>query len=1115
MLRYRCYAQPDDDAFVYLLNGIDDEATINYTELDRRARRIGAWLQERKMFGQRVLLLYPPGLDFIAAYFGCLYGGTVAVPVYPPRRNRSMLRIQAVSESANAKVALTNGVTLKRVVELIDEAPNLKELVWQATDELDDGLEDSWTMPKINSDTVAFLQYTSGSTGTPKGVVLSHSNLIHNSRLINLFFEHTRSGIGVFWLPSYHDMGLIGGILQPLFVGRPNVLMSPLAFLLKPFHWLAAITRYRGTTSGGPNFAYDLCVRQIKDEQLSELDLSSWKVAFNGAEPVSAETMKAFAKKFEPCGFRYESFYPCFGLAEGTLIVTGGMVDEPPITCCIDADQLSQGNAVDTTEDSPHARTLVSSGRNAIDQTVRIVDPDTCASCAERSVGEVWVKGPSVAQGYWDNAEATEYTFHATISDTGETPFMRTGDLGFLLNGELYITGRIKDMMIIRGVNIYPQDVEATVQKVDGVLRSLCGAAILIDDKLVIVQEVERRFKEEMAEALFTAIKKAVALEHEITVEAIVLVRHGAIPKTSSGKIQRHACRHGVVDGTLNPVVQWLSPNINLSDVQSGGVQKKDTPTVVRKNVDSSYNIDDKKMSTDSTVRNKTKPKDANVKTDGVQLTFNEAAEAVLEEVRAVGKERAANVSLETDITELGLDSLERMEILASLEDRFGGQFPETVLPELYTARQVVEAVQKYLGSGARQAATREKTAVTAIPDDWYKVEKFPEYLRLRGGLDILRSSGLNHYFDVHESVTNDRTIINGKEYINFSSYNYVNMSGDPIVTAAAQDAAAKYGTSVSASRLVSGEKPVHVALERGISEFLGTEDTIVMVGGHSTNEGVIGHLLGDGDMVLYDALAHNSIVQGALLSGARRRPFPHGDFEAADWILQKHRGEYRRVLIALEGVYSMDGDYPDLPRFIELRNRYKTLLMVDEAHSIGVLGKTGRGIGEHFAVNPADVDVWMCTLSKTFASCGGYISGKRELIEYLKYTAPGFVFSVGITPQNAAAALAALELLKREPQRVERLRENAALFLTLAKEKQLNTGVSKDSAVIPVIIGNSMKSLKLSRALFLRGINVQPILHPAVEEKAARLRFFITSAHTDKQIRYTVDCIAEELAKL
>ena len=331
----------------------------------------------------------------------------------------------------------------------------------------------------------------------------------------------------------------------------------------------------------------------------------------------------------------------------------------------------------------------------------------------------------------------------------------------------------------------------------------------------------------------------------------------------------------------------------------------------------------------------------------------------------------------------------------------------------------------------------------------------------------------------------------------------------------AAKEAIDCFGTSVSASRLVSGEKPVHRQLEKALAEFLGVEDSIVFVGGHSTNETTIGHLLGPGDLILHDSLAHNSIVQGAILSGARRRPFPHNDWQMLDQILGEIRREYRKVLVAIEGVYSMDGDYPDVPRFLEVKQRHKALLMIDEAHSIGTMGPRGAGIGEHFQIPRTSVDIWMGTLSKSFGSCGGYIAGSRELVEYLKYTAPGFVYSVGLPPSNAAAALTSLRLLKAEPDRVARLQANSRRFLDAARQHGLDTGYSNNTPVVPVITGNSLHALQLSRRLFERGINVQPILYPAVEEKAARLRFFITAAHTDAQIDAAVEATAEELERV
>ncbi len=421
-----------------------------------------------------------------------------------------------------------------------------------------------------------------------------------------------------------------------------------------------------------------------------------------------------------------------------------------------------------------------------------------------------------------------------------------------------------------------------------------------------------------------------------------------------------------------------------------------------------------------------------------------------------------------------------------------------------------------------RSAAPRSVPAAAPEPkraqidEATFRIEQFPEVQELEQRLGLAAAFGLkNPYFNVHERVTNDTSVIAGRTMINWSSYNYLGFSGDPHVTRAAQDAVARYGTSVSASRVASGEKPLHRELEQELSRLLGTEDSVVTVSGHGVFVTTIATLVKDGDLVLHDALAHDCILAGAKLSGAKRRPFPHNDFRALEKQLQQLRPHYRRVLVAIEGVYSMDGDVPDLPRFVELKKKYGCLLLVDEAHSIGVLGKTGRGIGEQFAVERADVDLWMGTLSKSFASCGGYVGGSKQLVQFLKYSAGGFVYSVGISPANAAAALEAIRQLEAHPERVARLHERAALFVRLAREKGIDTGLSSGSAVVPAILGNSLHALQVSDALKQRGINVQPILYPAVEETAARLRFFCTATHTEQQIRETVEVLAEEIARV
>jgi 8-amino-7-oxononanoate synthase len=951
-------------------------------------------------------------------------------------------------------------------------------------------------MPDVHGDTLAFLQYTSGSTGTPKGVMLTHANLLHNSASIAYAFEHTRSGNGVFWLPSYHDMGLIGGILQPLYIGQPNVLMSPMAFLQKPFRWLKAITRYRATIGGGPNFAYDLCVRKITPEQRSQLDLSSWNLAFNGAEPVRAETLDAFCRAFEPVGFRRTAFYPCYGMAEATLIVTGGFKAALPVVRTFDAEALENNHVVDALADEEGARELVGSGGKLLDQRIVIAHPEHMTTMPPDEVGEIWVFGPSVAQGYWNRPEETERTFRAYLKDTGEGPFLRTGDLGFMQDGELFITGRLKDLIIIRGLNHYPQDIEVTAEKSHPRLRPANSAAFAAEidgaERLVLVQEIERGQQDELDDVV-ESIRRAVAAEHELNVDAIALVKAGSIPKTSSGKIQRHACREAFIDGSLETVLEWRSWQKPVAVAEA------------------------RAASTDQSAKRLQPPRRPasvnGIAAEGV-ATNRATAEVVLEHVRRVAKERAIGITLDSSIVELGLDSLERMEIIASLEETYGGRFPEDVLLQIESCREVAAAVETYLGT--TPLSRDERASARAIPPEDYRFECLPEYLKLRKQMEETAAAGFrNPFFKVHERVINDTTLIDGREMVSYSSYNYIGSSGEPRVVAAVKRAIERFGTSASASRLVSGEKTIHRELEAELADFLGVEAALVFVGGHATNETTLGHLFGPGDLILHDALAHNSIVQGAIMSGARRRAFPHNDWQALDKLLAELRHTYRRVVIAIEGVYSMDGDVPEVPRFVEIKNRHKAFLYIDEAHSLGVLGATGRGISEHFGLDPRHVDIWMGTLSKSLGSCGGYIAGAQALVEYLKYTAPGFLFSAAITPSNTAAALASLRLLKSEPQRVTRLRQRSELFLNLARQSGLDTGMSHASPVIPVIIGNSIDCLRLSEALFDRGINVQPIMYPAVEEKAARLRFFITSEHSEEQIRDTVAAVAEELEKI
>ncbi|MEO1399846.1 MAG: fatty acyl-AMP ligase [Cyanobacteria bacterium J06635_1] len=562
------------------LQGEHEVSALTYSELDLRVRAIAAFLQSRLPKGCRALLAYQPGLDFVLAFLACLHAGVVAVPAYSPRRNQKTSRLHSIVANAGIEFALTTSQLEPSFKQFCSSDSVLSDLHWLVTDQTDQSLAARWQNPDVSPDALAFLQYTSGSTGDPKGVMVSHANLLHNSSVIAECFGHSAESQGVIWLPPYHDMGLIGGVLQPLYIGFPVCLMSPVDFLQKPLRWLRAVSRYRATTSGGPNFAYDLAVRKATPEKLADLDLdlSSWEVAFTGAEPIRAETLDQFAEVFEPYGFRREAFYPCYGMAEATLIISGGEKLTPPTVRHVSADALEQRHVKQVGSDRSDARAVVSCGRSVSGQTVMIVDAESLLRCPEGRVGEIWVSGGSVAQGYWNQSEETEAYFQACLAgmeaESEKEYFMRTGDLGFLDGEHLFVTGRLKDLIIIRGQNHYPQDIELTVEKSHLALRSNAGAAFSVElkqaERLIIVHEVERSYLRQLnAEEVLKSIRQTVTTHHALEAYAIALVKTGSIPKTSSGKIRRRACRDAFLNGDLNIVADWSRDTRRKATFQS------------------------------------------------------------------------------------------------------------------------------------------------------------------------------------------------------------------------------------------------------------------------------------------------------------------------------------------------------------------------------------------------------------------------------------------------------------------------------------------------------------------------------------------------------------------
>jgi 8-amino-7-oxononanoate synthase len=501
----------------------------------------------------------------------------------------------------------------------------------------------------------------------------------------------------------------------------------------------------------------------------------------------------------------------------------------------------------------------------------------------------------------------------------------------------------------------------------------------------------------------------------------------------------------------------------------------------------------------------------------------NSVADLVLAQVRAiVDAELADELTLDTPLYELGVDSLAVMDAINRVEELFGMRFREEWLYEIDTSRDLVERVIATTSHAKMAELAKSTTAVVepvvktpeAIPPTHYDVTQFPECVAFQQRLEAGAQAGFaNPFFRVNESASPPCSTVEGRPMVRYTSFDYLGLSGHPKVVAAAHEAIDRYGTSAGASRLVGGNHAILEELDQELASFLGTEAAIVFPSGYGTNASVFGHLFGKDDLILYDELAHNSIVQGAMLSQAGRRSFRHNDFDLLDRLLTDLRGSYRRVVVAVEGAYSMDGDYPDLPHLLKVKHRHRALLYVDEAHSVGAMGATGRGICEHFGVDPAEGDLWMGTISKALASGGGYLAGRKELVSYLRYTTPAFVFATACSPANAAASLAALRVIKAEPQHVERLRDRSTLFLNLAQDAGLNTGNSHDTPIVPVILGDSFRCIRISKMLLERGIDAQPILFPAVRESAARMRFFITAAHTEEQIVTTVSVLTECVA--
>ena len=574
LLLDRAQKHPHRVCFRFLSSEENALQTRSYLELDVHARQIAGYLRERTEPGTRAVLLFPSGLNFIDAIFGCFYSGLIAVPLPPPLGLHMLGRLEETIQDARPAVGLTTQGMLQRLRSRWDELPSLSEFEWIA-------FEDQLTGPQLpprraSPQELALIQYTSGSTGSPKGVMLTHDNLLRSAAQVHVAFGSPRYGNDkmVCWLPLFHDMGLMSGVLGPLYSGIEAIIMSPAAVAQRPVRWLEAIGRFKATLSGCPNFGYDQCISRISDEERRSVDLSTWQVAFCGAETIRHETLEKFEAAFARSGFRREAFLPCYGLAEATVALTASR-EPAPYILTLSAESLRDGYVVDV---PCPGQSIVACGRPISGVRVLIVDPERRSLCPPGRVGEIWAKGPNVAKGYWNKPEQTNEVFEAVLADTGEGPFLRTGDLGFIRDGRLYVTGRAKDMIIVRGLNYYPQDIEASAERSHDALIRGGAVAFGIDqgagERMVIVQEVRRTARRKV-DGVCAAIRTAIAQEHAVVPWAILLVWQGRLPKTTSGKIRRAACRFMLLRGELEPLDVWCADPSSFPFCQSSTSERK------------------------------------------------------------------------------------------------------------------------------------------------------------------------------------------------------------------------------------------------------------------------------------------------------------------------------------------------------------------------------------------------------------------------------------------------------------------------------------------------------------------------------------------------------------
>jgi len=1080
LLQYRASSNGDSEAFVWL-NEDESEHPLTYQELLTRALAIAARLSSEGA-PTRTLLLCPPGLDFICAFFACQLAGSAAVPAYTPNPKhlkRSLDRLLSIVNDCKIDGVLTCASMLPMVRSVLDSLPSLRGVELVAVDSIEPDEAEGWSAVAASPGDIAVIQYTSGSTSQPKGVVLDHRNVLVNAEVIRRAFDlgpHQRVAM---WLPPYHDMGLFGGIVQPLYAGMPACLMSPLDFLRHPRRWLSMISRCRATVSGGPNFAYDRVVQKVDAELDHELDLSCWRTAFSGAEPVRNDTIQSFVRRFAPCGFDESAIFPVYGLAEATLLVTSPSVGDAPKCLDVSRQMLRQRRvAVPAGSQTPYS--VVSCGRIVPGHRLEIVDSETGRPRARGEVGEIWIEGPSISRGYLDKPDENRRTFQARLSDGGG-PFLRTGDLGFQIDGELYITGRRKDLIIVRGVNFHPRDIERVAEQTASELRQGCSAAFQldgsdVDERVALVVETSATADELRPEDVFQRILAAVQERLELQLDLIVLAPPGSVPKTSSGKIQRHACAEAFAASQLSELARWTRPSTAKANPSNG------VPEPGR----------------------------------GQHRSASEVQQWLIERIAASSAVRADAVTADVDFAHLGLDSVSVTDLVAELELWVGREIPESFLSEPSIAT-LAKRVAEFLATDAVRPSKREAPTVNGTvvqrrarpalgPADHWSTDYDWEHV---SPLSFLNAAGrdlfarTDRYMNFCRGVQKDQmysfelnrieqgdgglVLIETKDgerrwAVDLASHDYLGLTRHPEILRATHEAIEEFGVGAGGATLLNGNTPIHRALELELAEWLHKEAAVLCPSGFSMMSAVTSGLLRPSDVVFFDEYSHASLLEGIKLSGARSIRFPHNDMHSLERLLQRYRAESRGAMIVTDGVCSIDGSCAPVAELVAIAKNHEARLVIDDAHGIGTV-VDGRGVTAGY-----DVDLVGGVLSKALGACGGFVAGERRVVEYIRFFGRSACATTNVSVANAAAALASLRVLRAEPSRVFELQQKVHRLRRGLRAEGLAVAET-DAPIVSIVIGRDADAYRAWRGALDLGVLAQALPFPIVPRDQARIR--------------------------